>query len=184
MPITSFFKTHLFFTGLCTGLVIGVLSSATIALVINYNTIPFVAHSGSGVVSSEKPLPGIVPNTPTTTIQLQPSNPPASSEAPVAAPQPLIASPNPNIPENHRPEDWFVQTGAFAKSSEAEDQRGQLALIGIDASVLSPAPTEPNLYRVRIGPIHSLDEVRTLVATLKSNGFETSITKTPVDIIH
>ena len=189
MPAPSFFKAHPFFTGLCSGLIIGVLSSATIAMLINYNAIPFVAHSGSGVVLSEKPLPEVVPNSPNTAIQLQspttqpPDTSAGNAEAPVAAPQPFIVSPAPVTPDGHHV-DWFVQTGAFAKSSEAENQRGQLALIGIDASVLSPVPTDPNFYRVRIGPIHTLDEARTLVATLKSNGFETSVSKTSSNIIH
>lgn len=185
MPSTSFFKTHPFFTGICTGLIIGVLSSAGMALLINHNAIPFVAHSGAGIASSEKPLPEVIPNTPNPA-QPQSSVPPAvSTEAPVAAPQAFIASsPEPGSPDNQHLEDWFVQTGAFTKPSEAENQRGQLALIGIDASVLSPVPADPNYYRVRVGPLHSQDEVLTLVATLKSNGFETSITKPQSNITH
>ncbi len=73
---------------------------------------------------------------------------------------------------------WFIQTGAFGKASEAENQRGQLALVGVDATVLSPTTSDgKSLYRVRIGPLTSQDEVRTLVATLKNNGFSTSVTK-------
>ncbi len=72
---------------------------------------------------------------------------------------------------------YFVQTGAFGKESEAENQRANLALLGVDAAVLSPEVGDKPLYRVRVGPIVSVDEVRTLVATLKNNGISTNIIK-------
>jgi cell division protein FtsN len=72
---------------------------------------------------------------------------------------------------------YFVQTGAFAKESEADNQRANLALMGVDATVLSPEAGDKSLYRVRVGPIVSVDEVRTLVATLKNNGISTNIIK-------
>ncbi len=72
---------------------------------------------------------------------------------------------------------YFVQTGAFGKESEAENQRANLALMGVDATVLSPEAGDKSLYRVRVGPIVSVDEVRTLVATLKNNGISTNIIK-------
>ena len=72
---------------------------------------------------------------------------------------------------------YFVQTGAFGKESEAENQRANLALMGVDAVVLSPEAGDKSLYRVRVGPIVSVDEVRTLVATLKNNGISTNIIK-------
>jgi cell division protein FtsN len=66
---------------------------------------------------------------------------------------------------------YFVQTGAFAQSSEAESQRANLALLGIDSMVV-PGQVEgkPLYYRVRIGPFSSVDEVRTLIKSLKDNG--------------
>ncbi len=71
---------------------------------------------------------------------------------------------------------WFVQTGAFGSASDAENQRAHLALLGLEATVLSPEAGEKPLYRVRLGPLTTIDEVRTLVATLKNNGIPTSIT--------
>ncbi len=66
---------------------------------------------------------------------------------------------------------YFVQTGAFGQSSEAESQRATLALLGIDSTVV-PGQVEgkPLYYRVRIGPFSSVEEVRTLVKSLKDNG--------------
>ncbi len=49
--------------------------------------------------------------------------------------------------------------------------------MGVDATVLSPEVGDKPLYRVRVGPIVSVDEVRTLVATLKNNGITTNIIK-------
>ncbi len=65
----------------------------------------------------------------------------------------------------------FVQTGAFKQAREAEDQRANLALIGVDANVIAPNGGQEKLYRVRIGPLSNMDEAHTLISTLKSNGF-------------
>ncbi len=107
------------------------------------------------------------------------SNAPASAPPVMStAPQPPQGADGQSAPRPPAQTIWFIQTGAFGKASEAENQRGQLALVGVDATVLSPTTSDGKaLYRVRIGPLTSQDEVRTLVATLKNNGFSVSITK-------
>lgn len=101
-----------------------------------------------------------------------------SSKPPVAhtPPAAVSAKSNPEEPASS-PATWFVQTGAFGTASDAENQRARLALLGLEATVLSPEAGEKPLYRVRLGPLTSIDEVRTLVATLKSNDIPTSISR-------
>ncbi|HQT81823.1 MAG: hypothetical protein B7Z60_06605 [Ferrovum sp. 37-45-19] len=70
---------------------------------------------------------------------------------------------------------FYVQTGAFKEAREAEDQRANLALIGVDASIMAPKSGNEKLYRVRVGPLANMDEVHTLISTLKSNGLNNTV---------
>ncbi len=108
--------------------------------------------------SGAKPL---IEHTPATTGTSKNKN----AAAPAASNEELASSTAP----------WFVQTGAFGSASDAENQRAHLALLGLEATVLAPEAGEKPLYRVRLGPLTTIDEVRTLVATLKNNGIPTSI---------
>lgn len=134
---------------------------------------------------SAAPAPAAAPET-TPAAPLAPA-PVAAPAAPgIAAPLPVPAPQAPPVtPSAKAPEPtpqaittYFVQTGAFGKQEEADNQRAHLALLGVDATVLSPETADrQSLYRVRIGPISSFDEVRTLVATLKNNGLSANIIK-------
>ncbi len=71
---------------------------------------------------------------------------------------------------------YFIQTGAFALSSEAENQRANLALLGVDSTVMpSDSNGKPPYYRVRVGPFSSVDEVRNMVKTLKDNNISAQV---------
>ncbi len=180
-----------FLKGLLVGLVLGVALSAGVALYITRMPSPFVAHSTQSSTAPDKPIAempdvsrqGLMNPSPVTSgaasipfnIDLgrtEGTTSPAADLAPFQAPAtPSTAS------EPMTTVTYFVQTGAFSKESEAENQRANLALMGVDATVLSPEVGDKPLYRVRVGPIVSVDEVRTLVATLKNNGITTNIIK-------
>lgn len=104
--------------------------------------------------------------------------PAPAAATPVPAPAATV-SPAPKVSQPPvQAISYFVQTGAFARQEEAENQRAHLALLGLDATILSPETVDrQSLYRVRIGPMSSVDEVRTLVATLKNNGLSANIIK-------
>lgn len=69
--------------------------------------------------------------------------------------------------------DHLIQVGSFRRESDAERLKAQLALIGIETSVLPAKMDSGELrYRVRSGPYRSkqrLDETRSLLA---ENGFQ------------
>jgi hypothetical protein len=54
------------------------------------------------------------------------------------------------IPQNNRV--FYVQTGAYTKQADAEDQVAQLALIGFKASIVTKQQDGRVLYRVRSEP--------------------------------
>jgi cell division protein FtsN len=179
-----------FLKGLLIGLVLGVTLSAAVALYVSHMPSPFVAHSTQSSTAPDKPvaeMPDIsrqglmnpspvisgAPSPPSQTPDSGDARPPAQTEAAPPAQEAVV----PPKSSDASAVTYFVQTGAFAKESEADNQRANLALMGVDATVLSPEAGDKSLYRVRVGPIISVDEVRTLVATLKNNGISTNIIK-------
>ncbi|MDE1942090.1 MAG: SPOR domain-containing protein [Betaproteobacteria bacterium] len=129
------------------------------------------------------PVPANAETAPATANLVPPAAAPAIGPVPATAtPVPAPVATVPPVPKVAQPPaqviSYFVQTGAFAKQEEAENQRAHLALLGLDATILSPETVDrQSLYRVRIGPMSSVDEVRTLVATLKNNGLSANIIK-------
>ena len=73
---------------------------------------------------------------------------------------------------------YFVQTGSFQNPAEADNQKAQLAILGIDSSV-EPAdlPGKGTWYRVRVGPYTKLDDINRVRQTLAQNGISASVVK-------
>ena len=70
------------------------------------------------------------------------------------------------------PPSLFVQVGAFADQSNAQRVLSRLKSGGLgSAFILSPPDGQPQLYRVRLGPISSVPEFDTLAAKLKVLGY-------------
>ncbi len=188
-----------FLKGLLAGLVLGVGLSAGVALYITRMPSPFVAHSTQSSTAPDKPIAempdvsrqGLMNPSPVTPgsasipfnidlVRPEGTTSPtdlATFQAPATPSTTSEPGSAPKSSESTTTVTYFVQTGAFSKESEAENQRANLALMGVDATVLSPEVGDKPLYRVRVGPIVSVDEVRTLVATLKNNGITTNIIK-------
>ena len=73
---------------------------------------------------------------------------------------------------------YFVQTGSFQNPAEADNQKAQLAILGIDSSVQPAAlPGKGTWYRVRIGPYTKLDDINRVRQTLAQNGISASVVK-------
>lgn len=188
------------FLAFLVGLALGVLISAGVALYVTHMPSPFVERGVQSSDAPEKPIatvpavssqglmnpipvaPGSSPPPEVPAAQTPPASPATTPETPVPPPAPTASQPpqgTDSKPTLHSAQTtWFIQTGAFGKASEAENQRGQLALVGVDATVLSPTTSDgKSLYRVRIGPLTNQDEVQALVATLRNSGFSTNVTK-------
>ena len=70
------------------------------------------------------------------------------------------------------PPSLYVQVGAFADQSNAQRVLSRLKSGGLgSAFILSPPDGQPQLYRVRLGPISSVPEFDTLAAKLKVLGY-------------
>jgi cell division protein FtsN len=73
---------------------------------------------------------------------------------------------------------YFIQTGSFQNPAEADNQKAQLAILGIDSTV-APAevPGKGTWYRVRVGPYTKLDDINRVRQTLAQNGISASVVK-------
>jgi cell division protein FtsN len=72
--------------------------------------------------------------------------------------------------------DVVLQAGSFKQASEAEKMEAQLALVGITAKIQRASVDDETWYRVRIGPIATVEELRNVQTRLR----EAEITATAV----
>lgn len=108
-----------------------------------------------------------------------PSVPPSvsssvSSSAPIEASTPSTLPPGGNASVEAS---YLLQAGAFRSSSEAENMKVRLALIGFEARVLDAQVNGQTLYRVRVGPYAQLDSMNRARARLAENGIEASVVR-------
>lgn len=177
--------------GLLTGVVAGVLLAALVAAFVLLRPSPFVLHAGQAPSAPDKPVsetpeisrhgllnptpvdpnnpaPGLTPPPAADATPDTPGVTPAPGVAPAApAAQPIATPVAPPVKPALK---LFIQTGAFLQETEAANQRSAMALLGMEATVLSPSSLDkPALYRVRVGPFATQEEAATAMATLRSN---------------
>jgi hypothetical protein len=88
----------------------------------------------------------------------------------------------PKAPETQtKPVDrLWLQAGAFASESDAENLKARLALSGWEASVQTATlPDKSVRYRVRLGPYDNTDELNRIKADLGKSGFDVAVIKNP-----
>jgi cell division protein FtsN len=107
----------------------------------------------------------------------QAAKPDVSVAAKPAETKPVAA---PNFPRGVEvkpsTEEYFLQAGAFQNQSEAENMRAKVAFAGFQASVKSVnLPEKGTLYRVRLGPYKSLDEVNRVKGVLGQSGIAAAV---------
>jgi rare lipoprotein A len=66
----------------------------------------------------------------------------------------------------------FIQVGAFASRDNARQLRQRLAQLPLQAPVHTLYSAQQNLYRVRIGPLDSVEQADRLTRLVTENGFD------------
>ena len=75
-------------------------------------------------------------------------------------------------------EAYFLQAGAFQNETDAENLKAKIAFAGMEANVKSVnLAAKGTLYRVRLGPYKSLEEVNRIKATLSQNGINAAMVR-------
>ncbi len=76
-------------------------------------------------------------------------------------------------------ESYFLQAGAFQNESDADNLKAKIAFIGLTATVKAVTlPDKGALYRVRLGPYQSLEEVNRIKSALSESGVGAVVVKT------
>ena len=68
----------------------------------------------------------------------------------------------------------YLQAGAFRSREQADNQRGNLAMLGFSSQILQAGSGTDRIYRVRLGP-YQASKVASIQERLKSNGFSTTV---------
>lgn len=72
---------------------------------------------------------------------------------------------------------YLLQAGSFRRRNEAESLKGDLALRGLEARVESATVNAQTVFRVRIGPYQSLEQVNRVRRGLLDNGIEAAVVR-------
>jgi cell division protein FtsN len=73
---------------------------------------------------------------------------------------------------------FYLQAGAFQKSVDANNQKAKLALMGFETSVFeAETPDKGMLYRVRVGPFATPEEMNLARNQLSESGIQASVVK-------
>ncbi len=104
---------------------------------------------------------------------------PAKTAAkPDTAPKPAAQSADGDLGKAPTKESYALQAGAFQSESDAENLKAKIAFAGMEANVRSVnLPDKGTLYRVRLGPYRSMDEVNRIKAALSQNGISAAVVK-------
>ncbi|MEF9996033.1 MAG: SPOR domain-containing protein [Burkholderiaceae bacterium] len=167
--------------GLILGLLIGLGVAVGVALYITNAPIPFVNKvkpatenvnpaAGGKLPDPNKPLHGQAPATASA-----PADAPATAIAPIDVPKelaPVDAKTQTAIEEGSR---FLLQAGAYKTPDDADAMRARLALMGLDAKVFPREEGGTTLYRVRLGPYGSLEEINRVRKSLADNAVESQL---------
>ena len=72
---------------------------------------------------------------------------------------------------------YFVQVGAFRSPDDAESQRAELSLSGVEAKVTEREQTGRTVFRVRVGPFDKKEEADKTKEKLDAVGLETALVR-------
>jgi len=73
---------------------------------------------------------------------------------------------------------YFLQVGAFVKRTDADAQKANLAIQGIQAQLSEVTSDGNTLWRVRVGPYNSVDESNLVRDKLNAAGIKPTLIKT------
>jgi cell division protein FtsN len=192
------------FVGIIIGLLLGIGLALGLAIWLNRANNPFIEKSRPvEALPTIPPRPATAPSAPSPVAlpgeaekprfefyQLLPgeksargdaAHPPRAADAATrGAPEPKPAAKAENKPEAAPAggEVFYLQAGAFQSPTDAENMKAKVAFAGFEALVRPVnLPDKGTLYRVRLGPFKSLDEVNRIKATLSQGGIGAAVVK-------
>jgi cell division protein FtsN len=125
------------------------------------------------------PQPELAPEPATTQDGAAPAAPGSSATPtePSATPAPAAPTAAPAPTEPERPASYVLQAGAFKGQEDAESMKARLALIGVEARIITAEVNGVTFYRVRVGPYGQLEDMNRVRSRLADNGVEASVVR-------
>ncbi|EGJ11294.1 hypothetical protein RBXJA2T_13239, partial [Rubrivivax benzoatilyticus JA2 = ATCC BAA-35] len=72
---------------------------------------------------------------------------------------------------------YFVQTGAFTRTEDAEQERARLAMLGFTAKVSEREQAGKTMYRVRTGPYGTRDDAEAVQGRLQAANIDARLVR-------
>ncbi len=130
-------------------------------------------------VAGVSPAPGARPIAPGAPATGNPNNPGNAGEgqAPIRAATPSTPPPPSQaaVATGDRGATYLLQAGAFREIEDADAMKLRLALMGLEAQVVTAEVSGTTLYRVRVGPYAGLDAMTRARTRLAENGVEATV---------
>jgi cell division protein FtsN len=114
------------------------------------------------------PAPAVAPGAASAPIRAATPSLPATVPGTAPAPQAAVAA-------TDRGATYLLQAGAFRGVDDADAMKLRLALMGLEAQIVSADISGTTLYRVRVGPYAGLDAMNRARARLAENGVEATV---------
>jgi cell division protein FtsN len=103
----------------------------------------------------------------------------AAKETPAAKPAAAKPQAEPNVAKPGDPWMYFLQAGAYREQAQAEQQRAKLAMLGFEARITEREQNGIPMYRVRMGPYNTLDDINRAKEKLETQSIEGAIVRVP-----
>jgi cell division protein FtsN len=72
---------------------------------------------------------------------------------------------------------YLLQVGAFRSAEDAEQMRARMAILGFEAKVTQADRDGAAIYRVRLGPYSSIEELNKSKARVSENGIDSTVVR-------
>jgi cell division protein FtsN len=172
--------------GVIIGLVTGLAIALVVAIYITNAPVPFVtkvqrptdnapaASTDGRLPDPNRPLYGNVPMPKGDAAKVEPPKAEASKAEPpkVAAVKPGDKAATPDDATR-----YLLQAGAFRTPVDADAMRARLALLGLDAKVYPIEQGGSTLYRVRVGPYGSIEDINRIRKVMAENNIEAQVVR-------
>ena len=192
-----------FVLGLVVGLLIGLSVALGVALYITKAPIPFInkvpprtAEQDNAEAERNRnwdpnaPLSGRTMPRPALPGASQPAAAPTAgvspaASAPTTARDPAALLSGGTAPAASQPKaaaaaaayEFFVQVGAFANPTEAEQQRARVAMSGLAARISEREQAGRTVHRVRVGPFERREDAEATQTRLTEQGFDARLVR-------
>ena len=103
------------------------------------------------------------------------ATPATPGQAPIRAATPSTPAPQAAAAPSEQGATYLLQAGAFRGADDADAMKLRLALMGLEAQVVTAEISGSTLYRVRVGPYAGLDAMTRARTRLAENGVEATV---------